>query len=376
MRKLKRFFQKKACWVWQVVLFGMTGWVAPFLQGAPTAPSPGDSILFIYVNRTWNIDAVNAMKAALNAMPAAVRPTVTDLIIDEADADGIFDDLQAAGLSLNSFCQVWDLRFIEAPSIGTCGLTRADTITSGCPTCDRELFLSFLQNGGHLYVQGENEGFCARNETVVQFITDATGSPIGYPSVAVGPKTWTSFDNSPPDNFATNFDTLTSLATNYPGQVPLGQIGAGKPLTADGSNTLDLLWDGPNLVSGNGKLFVNFDSNSFAENLAGNDSYVRNVYTTLSTCFNFQITKTGPPGPLCTGAPVTFTLCYWNTGSRTLPSAMLWDTLPTCFQFNGSTPPPTQVLGNLYSWTLGDVNPGASSCITINAAVNQLPPCP
>lgn len=369
-----KFFRRKLPVLTAAILaaFGPAGPPA----AAPTAPSPGDAVLFIYVNRTWNVDFVNAMKAALNAMPAAVRPVITDLVVADGDNDGIWDDLQLAGLSLDDFCQVWDLRFIEAPSTGTCGQIRADTITSGCATCDRELFLAFLRNGGHLYVQGENEGFCARNETVIQFVTDATGAPIGYPSVVVGTKTWTSFDNSPPDNFATNYDTLVSLGTNYAGQVPLGQIGNGKALTTDGSSTLDILWDGPNLVSGNGKLFVNFDSNSFAELLTGHAAYTRNVYTTLSTCFNFTLVKSAPGGELCVGDPLAFTLCYQNTGSRALPSARVWDTLATCFGFVSANPPPSGVSGNVYTWDLGNVNPGASACITVNVTVDQLPPCP
>lgn len=337
------------------------------------APTPGDAVLFIYVNTPYELTMVANLKAALNALPAAQRPTITDLIIPVGSMNGFYTQLNAAGLSLANYCQVWDLRFMDANNLIGSGLVKEDTITTTGANNDEQLFMGFLAQGGHLYIQGENEGFYGRNEGVTQFLSDATGTTIGYPSVVIGTKTWTTFDTTAPDSFGTNYNILASLGSDYAGQVPLGQIGSGKALIKDASYAVEVLWDSAQLVPGNGKLMVNYDTNSFWNSMTGFTQVVQNNYVTMSTCYNFVVTKAVSPAQVCAGAPAVFTVCYQNTGTRAVPAAVLSDTLPNCTVYSSASVAPSGSIGQLYWWNLGTVNPGAPVCITININTTSCP---
>lgn len=343
------------------------------LMAASTAPTPGDAVLIIYVNNAYGTTMIANVQTALNAIPVAQRPTVTTLAIPLGDMNGIYDNLTGAGLSLANFCQVWDMRFMDTNNLCCSGTIREDSITQTGANNDALLFQSFLANGGHLYIQGDNEGFYARNEGVTQFLGTATGATVGYPAVVVGTKSWTSIDNTAPDNFASNYGALASVGTDYAGQVPLAQVGGGKVLIKDASYALEVLYDAPLLTAGNGKLMVNYDTNTFYNNLTGMTALVQNNYVTMSTCYNFTVTKAVAPAQVCAGDPAVFTVCYQNTGTRAVPSAVVWDTLPACTTFTSSTPAPTGNSGQLYWWSLGTVNPGPQICVTINVVTSTCP---
>jgi uncharacterized repeat protein (TIGR01451 family) len=345
------------------------------LAAANVAPTPGDRILIIYVNSSFGTAMLTNVQAALNAIPLAQRPTVDLLAIPVGDTNGFYDNLVGAGYSLTDYCQVWDMRFDDAGAgTSACGALRADTFWTGGANNDGQLLLNFMAQGGRVYVQGENEGYCHRNQGVTQFLNDAvTTGTVGYPSVAVGVKNWTTIDNTAPDNFASNYAALASVGTDYPGQVPLGQIAGGKALVRDGSFALAVLWDSAQLAPGNGRLMVGYDANLLRDGLTGYAAYVQNTYVTLSTCYNFVITKAVSPAVVCAGDPVTFTLCYQNTGTRAIPSAQVWDTLPACTTYSSATPAPSGNNGSVYYWNLGNLAPGPQQCISLVAQTQACP---
>lgn len=346
---------------------------APLLA-APPPPTPGDQVLLIHVNNTYGNTMATNIKAALNALPVAQRPTVTELLIAVGDKDGIYDDLTAAGISLANYCQVWDFRFMELNNSATfSGTIQEDSITTSGANNDSSLYVNFLANGGHMFVIADNDQYYARNEGVIQFIADATGSAITYPN-ANSSASFTSFSNVAPHFFKTAYDTLTAInCTVWPGYIPLTGIGSGTPFTYNGTSTLDLFWDSAALKPGNGRLMVNFDTSMFNVPDVQEDYYVRNTYTTLGTCYNFTVTKAVAPASVCAGDPATFTICYQNTGTRAIPNAQVWDTLPNCTVFSSSTPAASFSSGQYYRFDLGTVNAGASGCVTIDILTTVCP---
>ncbi len=202
----------------------------------------------------------------------------------------------------------------------------------------------------------------------------------------MSPVYWTLHDNTAPDLFNTNYDgvAIGQIGTYYPGYIPAGGWAGGKALTRDGSNNaLTLLWDSAQLSVGNGKLAAMFDTNTFSNdtgNISGTNNwqaYVRHLYTALSTCYNFTATKSvTDAGPLCIGESTAFVLCTENTGTRALPSQVLYDTIPSCFSYSSAVPAPSSITGNYITWNSPVLNNGQTFCITVNVTVANGGPCP
>jgi autotransporter-associated beta strand protein len=104
------------------------------------------------------------------------------LIIGSFDSAGLQARLAAAGygvtvaqtandlpLSLDSFTQVWDLRLFDP--IGS---------------SEGALMMSYLGEGGGLFLIGENASFATRNNSLISFINDAGGGGITYGGNTVG----------------------------------------------------------------------------------------------------------------------------------------------------------------------------------------------
>lgn len=362
------------------------------LGATATAPTPGDNILLIFNSGdTYATTIKDNIKSALLSVtgPWGGTPTITELAIPAASNNGIADDIPQSDKIgyLMGFCQVWDLRFLASHnSAAYSGTIQGDSITSGCPTCDQELFLEFLRQGGHLYLQGDHAEYYARNETLISFVQSATGMALTYPGITTSAVYWTIHDNSLPDNFNTNYDgfAIGQLGSYYPGFIPSGGWAGGKALTKDGSNNaLTLLWDSAQLTAGNGKMIAMFDSNPFSGdlvNIPGTNNwqaYVRHLYTTLSTCYNFSASKSvTDAGPLCIGETTAFVLCTQNTGTRALPVQSLWDSIPTCFSYSSSNPAPSGNVGRFYTWAVPSLSAGQQYCVTVNVTVANGGPCP
>lgn len=339
-------------------------------------PTP-ETVLVIY--RDDNGYSEEFATNIINAIQAA-GGIVTIRTVAVNDNDGIYDDL--GGLSLNNFCQVWDLRF-NPTHIGYAYSTGTydDTITCCGGTTDNQLFLDFLRQGGHLYLQGEHQDFYGRNMSLLQFIADASGA-ISYPGVVTAYKQWTNFANTP-ENFRTDYNTLTQLDTYYTGTILLSGVGRGRPITTDGTNSLDLAFLSSDLSVGNGKMFVNFDTNEFSgdTNCPGGcytanqeGYYIQNVYDFLADCTKYTLTKSVNPTTICVGQTATYQICYNNIGSKALTGVVVWDTIPNCLSVQaGTSPSPSGNSGQLYWWNIGTVNPGVNACINVVVRATCLP---
>ncbi len=65
------------------------------------------------------------------------------------------------------------------------------------------------------------------------------------------------------------------------------------------------------------------------------------------------------------GDPFTATLTYRNTGSAPATNVQLVDTLPTGVLFVGATPTPFSISGQIVTWNLGTLVPGATGTIAL-----------
>ncbi len=368
------------------VLLGLLLPGPALLRALNAPPSPPDTVLIIYLSgEAYNTTGATNIYNALQAIPSPYKPTVTMLAVPyvAGTTEGLAASLPGGNMSyLNQFCEVWDLRFVDNPSSPPCATGSSDVITSSGANNDTQLFQNFLAQGGHLYLGGDNGGFCPRNSSVINFVQSVTGCTLPYPNTSTTTKDWTTIDNTAPDNFATNLNTLTHLYTYYPGLVPLTSICGGKALATDGTNALEILWQSGQLNTGNGKLVASFDTNSYSDTNAADipDSayiqYYQNEYVALAGCVNYTMTKTVSPGSVCVGQQATYVLCLNNTGSKAIPNPQIVDTLPTCLTFISSNPASTGVgamrVFNFSSPLAG----GDSDCVSITVQATQLPPCP
>ena len=368
------------------------------LNAAATPPSPGDNILIIYVDDSpggWNIGIKNNVVSALTAMaPAGIVPTITLLPVLTTDTNGVWAAMQRHVPAINDFsayCQVWDIRFYLGPgptfpASTPCSPPNAsDTITLTGANNDASLYTTFLNQGGHLLLMGDNYGFCARNQNLVQYVNSVISGGMGTPWYTFpAAATFNIVDNTAPDFFQTNYANLAGgIGTAYPGQIIIGgaanQSGGGKPLVSmvSGADTfaLALEWSAGQLVGGTGQLVTIWDSNTIQTQLTGWQGYVQNLYTTLSTCYKVQLNKSVASSNITVCDQATYTICYNNVGTRAVPAAQVWDTISTCLSFSSASIAPS-VSGQLYTWNLGTVNGGATACVTVVLDVLQVPPCP
>lgn len=311
----------------------------------------------------------------------AAGGVVTTVTVANGDNDGIWDDLQAqlgcsnATTCLDQFCEVWDIRFNETHNAAKATYavgTWDDTITCCGGTTDSEILQTFLQHGGHLYMQGEHDEFSGRNVGLLQFIGDVSGA-ISWPGILTSQTTWTTFAATP-ENFSTDFQVLTQVDTYYPGIIT--SFGRGRPVTtrSGGTQSLDLAFLASDMLFGNGKMFVNFDTNEFTPDtwctggcFTANQEgyYIQNVYDFLSNCYQYTVTKTVNPGTVCVGQNATYQICYNNIGSKALPALAIWDTIPNCLNPVSATPAWSYRSGNYVRWDLAGVPVGTNTCINV-----------
>jgi uncharacterized repeat protein (TIGR01451 family) len=328
-------------------------------KAASVPPTPGDSILLVYLaGLASDVSSTTVIQTALTAAPFTAppgvgsEPQITLLPMTAGIQEGVANALasQYPGDTLSSFCQVWDLRFDpNAPGGSTqpCEATQDDVITAA----DGALYKTYLQQGGHLVVLADNSGYCPRDLSVVNFIVTVTGQALGLINTTDNENTWdTFFNNAAPDLFGTNVNNLLGLGgidTWYPGSLTnvagANGYGNGTPMITGPLGVLGVMWNPPQAV-GSGKLFLLTDTNvisdagSVPEGIRAANSYalVQNLYTTMSTCFNFTITKSVTPPTLCVGANAVFSIVFTNTGSRSITNPTITDALPSCFSYVSS----------------------------------------
>lgn len=354
-----------------------------------TLPSPGDSVLIIYTNDSCDGNAVpgyeqamvTGLETALSAanMPAGTAPTITTLETpcSTTASNGFYSSIPGGNVNyLNQFCEVFDLRFISwSPtansSVEPCTAAgQSDVITAGGATSDTQLFLNYLAQGGHLILLGDNAGFCPRDASVLSFLGVAVpGCNLGFPTTGpLGVQNWTTF--LPPLQGALN--TLTTYGSDVTGYITAGNTCGATSLTTNGSEVLDMLWKGTQLTGGNGQLEFNVDTNGLEEGMTGYIPYWQNVYAINSICFNFTLTKTVAPTQICVGGPATFTICMYNSGTKTIPSPQITDPLPSCLTYAGSNPASTQSGSTVIFSGLPSIASGSSDCVSIFVTANSV----
>ncbi len=81
------------------------------------------------------------------------------------------------------------------------------------------------------------------------------------------------------------------------------------------------------------------------------------------------VDKTAPANAN-TGETITYTITYENTGLDWAYNVVVTDTLPPGVTYVGAIPAPVSVVGQILTWNIGSVGPGASGSIDITVTVN------
>lgn len=246
---------------------------ADLIAGAPVS----ENVLIIYTNITgYNVQIRDGFRTALLAAGA----TITEVVISAGDggSPGFYNELvaQTGQTSLNSWCQVYDLRFRDdRNNLAFTGQNQEDVITYLGANNDTQLFTNYLNAGGSLFLQGEHHDYYIRDTNLFLFInsvaTAPTTQPTNYADVFTGSTTGGGFPAAP-ENFNTDYNNISAgiFNMNFPGGVNNGNRGSGRPIGANvtgaygGAMSTALAWLAGDLRT-NGRLVVSFESNSFAE---------------------------------------------------------------------------------------------------------------
>lgn len=361
----------------------MAGILPPFSTWGGV-PNPASSVLVIITddscdtvgtcsadNYEENIAA--NIQSALSTLSPAPSVTVQTVACSLTNSGGI--GLTTAQLS--TYCLVIDARFLNCPGYAPCTNTgESDVITTG----DIDTYLSYLGQGGNLYVIGDNSGYCMRDQSIVSLVSAATGCGLGFNSsdvIAQDAVTWSLF-NAPLQGAVNN---LSGIVTDYPGFIASGQTCGATPLITNGSDVLNMLWEPSQLTTHSGTLDLMMDSNWIAEEgvtccttLAGDQyaQYWQNVYAMSGVCYNLQVTKTASPMTVCVGQPVTFTICATNTGSRSITNPQVTDVLPSCLTFQSASPGGSMSGTTFIYDYAGTLATNQSACVTIVAQASSV----
>jgi uncharacterized repeat protein (TIGR01451 family) len=382
--------------------------LCPALGLAVGPPNPAESVLVIYTTADtqpspcpacYSVTFKNAFVAALSAVVPA--PTITQLAIPTGHF-GIYNDLHAlpgAPTDLSQWCQVWDLRFrSDQGNAPYTGPNKEDVITFAGANNDTLLYTNYLNQNGHLFLEGEHHDFYIRDQNLFALINAVASVPLN--NVAMPYASYNSMNTGAiggfpavPSTFNTSFNNIAAgtISAAFPGGLDKVYAGSGEPIGAnftdqagDGSmsgkaaNTA-FVWMSSDLNTSGGRMVVNFETNAFVapQTNATSDGWIQNVYQLLSGCYKYSLTKAFTQPQLCVGDPGSFTLCYNNAGSTTLTNVPLWDTIPSCLSYvsdNLGGPGPG-VNGQVYSWNIPSIAPLASACFTVNFTVNSFA-CP
>ncbi|NNJ12202.1 DUF11 domain-containing protein [Chloroflexales bacterium ZM16-3] len=96
------------------------------------------------------------------------------------------------------------------------------------------------------------------------------------------------------------------------------------------------------------------------------DSNNTSTHTTgITAAADLRVVKDGTPGPIRSGAVVTYTLSYHNGGPALANAVVVTDTLPPGFTLTSASPMPTGNAAGVLTWVLGDVASGSGGTITV-----------
>lgn len=384
-------------------IFRSLALLAAFFGGAVARaagpPNPAESVLILYSSATpYGITLKDTFVNALSAVVPA--PTITTVAYGAGDI-GIYGQLvaQTGQTSLNHWCQVYDLRFREdRNNIPYTGPNQNDVITFSGPNNDTQLFINYLNQNGHLFLQGEHHDFYIRDQNLFAFINAVATVPINTAPSANQYAAVNSMNTGAIGGFGsfggynTNWNNLVGGTINagFPGGLEVANAGSGHPVGAyftseynsTGPNQANTAyaWGASDLIT-NGRLVVSFETNAFqnpqppATPPSVAIQWIQNTYQYLSGCYRYSLSKAFVPSQLNVGDAGTFTLCYSNTGSTNLSNVSLWDTIPACLNYTGASLAPSSVSGQLYQWLIPSINAGSSACITVQFTVSSFS-CP
>ncbi len=306
-------------------------------------------------------------------------------------------------IDIANYDHVWDMRFDQA-ACSDPNPTCAQSLTAA----QKNELRNFMQQGGTVFLMGDNGGFDARNQGIVELVNSvipgggfAGGSAgnIGVLNLAVGCCADVNAGaSSGAENFVSDYKDMTCggsnpnarILTEFPGVVRLSQLGTGRPVYQ--SNGLADFDAGPDEVGAigvaflgsdmlaqysNSKLFIWFDWQTFRDQYCSpcgetvglpsgtyaNSILVRNIMDFLvvaneTPTFTPTNTRTFTPTNTRTFTPTdtaTFTPTNTSTDTFTFTITNTWtNTITNIFTntvTNTRTNTPTNTITNTFTDT-------------------------
>ena len=82
-----------------------------------------------------------------------------------------------------------------------------------------------------------------------------------------------------------------------------------------------------------------------------------------------ELTKSDDPDPVASGASLTYTLAYTNTGDATATGVVITDTLDPNVTYVGTSLVPTRLTTSTLNWDVGALSPATAGEIVISVTV-------
>jgi uncharacterized repeat protein (TIGR01451 family) len=276
---------------------------------------------------------------------------------------------------------------------GACGYSssgRVITWTGDVPLSGGALILTYTV----LVDPGVSEGTVITNSALITVGTAAVWTNVVTTTVRVAADLAVSKADSPDPVVAGTTLTYTLVYTNagpsharnvaitdtLPGGVVFGRVvSASPPISLTG--TSPPAWYTPTLRAGvSGSIVFTATVNAGASGIITNSAVIASSTldlspgnnraeepTTVLSPANLRVDKTDSPDPVVTGATLTYTVNYTNSGGVGLTGVVVTETYDANVRFVSASPPPSA--GNNV-WNVGALSAGASGRITIMVAVN------
>ena len=191
--------------------------------------------------------------AIINGASGTSEPGTTSSITTQLDtllqaAGNTTDVLDGVPADISGYDQIWDIRFSNSLPISA---------------AEEGQYMTFLQNGGGMFVMGENNNFTTRNNSVLSLIAAAGGGSLSFVSPGSTQDVVVPFDGP-------NIIADGNVTYSAPGGV--SSAGTGQFITTDGVNGTGVAFGVGDLSNAlAGALTAIFDVN-FMETTAEADS--------------------------------------------------------------------------------------------------------
>ncbi len=300
-------------------------------------------------------------------------------ITDTIPADVVFVSSTPAYTSVSGNTYTWDIGTLAAGSGGT--ITINVKVKVGTPDetlLENVATLYYADANGNDYTPLTDNAFVKVTAPVMEFSKTAdvsTANPsslitytITYKNIGTGDATSVLISDEIPEDVEYVSSTPTyTMKVNLTYIWNIGDVAAG----TGGSITLVVKVKAytPD------KTLLHNVATLYYEDANGNGyTPIEDHADVIVTAPDMRLVKSTDVTTADPGDEFVYTIHYANVGTGVATHVTIVDTIPADTTFISSTPAPDSVVGNVYTWYIGTVNPGDSGDIFITVRVNLFTP--